>query len=142
MTIEVSQIDHVSVLITDVERSRHFYGEILGLKDKEVAPPKSFDFVVVWYIFGNQHIHLLLKPTPDTESPRHFALQVKDINAAREWFREKNIEIEETVKIPSADRFFVRDPDQNRIEIIQWERPYDPVLDGKCTNTLQSKRIH
>lgn len=114
-----------------MEHSRHFYGEILGLKEKVGAPPKTFDFVVVWYIFGNQHIHLLLKSAPGTESPRHFALQVKDINAAREWFREKSIEIEATVKIPSADRFFVRDPDGNRIEIIKWERPSDPVLDGK-----------
>lgn len=127
----ISQIDHCSVLITDVERSRHFYGEILGLKEKEIAPPKTFDFVVVWYDLGNQHIHLLLKPEPDTESPRHFALRVDDVNAAREWFQSHGISTEETVKIPSADRFFIQDPDGNRIEIIQWERPYDPAMDGK-----------
>lgn len=127
----ISQIDHVSVLITDVERSRHFYGELLGLADKEIAPPKTFDFVVVWYDLGNQHLHLLLKENPDTESSRHFALRVEDIEGARNYFREREVPIQETVKIPSADRFFIKDPDGNRIEIIQWERPYDPVLDGK-----------
>ena len=39
--------------------------------------------------------------------------------------------IEETVKIAAADRFFVRDPDGNRIEVLQWDRPYEPETDGR-----------
>jgi glyoxylase I family protein len=34
------------------------------------------------------------------------------------------------VKIAAADRFFIRDPDGNRIEILQWQRKYDPENDG------------
>ncbi len=30
--LKVTQIDHVSVVVTDVERSRHFYRDLLGLK--------------------------------------------------------------------------------------------------------------
>ena len=41
------------------------------------------------------------------------------------------IAIEETVKIAAAERFFVRDPDGNRIEILQWLRPYRPDRDGR-----------
>ena len=63
----VTQIDHVSVLITDVERSRRFYGELLGLR--EIAKPKTFDFVVLWFDLGNQQLHLLLKK--DVESTTH-----------------------------------------------------------------------
>ena len=40
--IGVTLIDHVSVLITDVERSRRFYRDVLGLK--EIARPRTFDF--------------------------------------------------------------------------------------------------
>jgi glyoxylase I family protein len=126
--LEVTQIDHVSVLITDVERSRRFYHDVLGLR--EIARPKTFDFVVVWYDLGNQHLHLLLKDRPDTLSPRHFALRVVDVSAARGWFNRHGIPIDETTPIPGADRFFVHDPDGNRIEIIQWQRPYDPATDG------------
>lgn len=124
----VTQIDHVSVLITDVERSRRFYREILGLK--EIAKPKTFNFVALWFDLGNQQLHLLLKDKPDTRSPRHFALRVKDVPAARVYFRERDIPIEETTLIPGADRFFVHDPDGNRIEIIQWLEPYDPARSG------------
>jgi catechol 2,3-dioxygenase-like lactoylglutathione lyase family enzyme len=126
--IQVTQVDHVSVLITDVERSRRFYRDVLGLK--EIAKPRTFDFVVVWFDLGNQHIHLLLKDRPDVQSPRHFALRVADVKAARTYFREHGVRTEETTPIPGADRFFIHDPDGNRIEIIQWLRPYDPAKDG------------
>ena len=126
--IQVTQLDHVSVLITDVERSRRFYRDVLGLK--EIAKPRTFDFVVVWFDLGNQHIHLLLKDRPDVQSPRHFALRVADVKAARTYFREHGVRTEETTPIPGADRFFIYDPDGNRIEVIQWLRPYDPAKDG------------
>src|SRR5579862_3308678 len=116
--LQVTQIDHVSVIITDVERSRHFYRDLLGLK--EIPKPRTFDFVVVWFDLGNQHLHLLLKDRADTISPRHFALRVADAQAARAYFQRHGIATSETTLIPGADRFFISDPDGNRIEIIQW----------------------
>src|SRR4051812_9494731 len=94
----VTQIDHVSVVITEVERSRHFYRDLLGLK--EIAKPRTFDFVVVWFDLGNQHLHLLLKEKPDTISPRHFALRVTDAVAARKHCQRHDIAPQETTPIP------------------------------------------
>jgi len=128
MPLQVTQIDHVSVVITDIERSRRFYRDVLGLT--EIAKPRTFSFSVLWFDLGNQQLHLLLKERPDTLSPRHFALRVTDVAAARRYFQERSIPIEETTPIPGADRFFVRDPDGNRIEVIQWLRPYDPAQSG------------
>jgi catechol 2,3-dioxygenase-like lactoylglutathione lyase family enzyme len=128
VSLQVTQLDHVSVIVTDVERSRRFYRDILGLK--EIAKPRTFDFVVVWFDLGNQHLHLLLKDRPDTLGPRHFALRVADVDAARIHCRDHGIATMETTPIPGADRFFINDPDGNRIEIIQWLRPYDPARDG------------
>src|SRR5438309_5550520 len=92
--IAVTHLDHCSVLITDVERSRRFYRDLLGLK--EIHKPRTFDFVVLWFDLGNQHIHLLLKDEADTISPRHFALRVTDVAAARRYFQERGIIIGET----------------------------------------------
>jgi catechol 2,3-dioxygenase-like lactoylglutathione lyase family enzyme len=127
----VTQIDHVSVLVTDLGRSRHFYRNVLGLR--EIAKPKTFDFKVLWFDLGKQQLHLLQKPAPDTRSPRHFALRVTDAGAARDHFRGHGIETQETTPIPKCDRFFVYDPDGNRIEIIQWLEPYDPAESGAVT---------
>src|SRR5262245_39687807 len=77
MPFQATHLDHCSVLITDVARSRRFYREVLGLR--EIARPKTFDFVALWFDLNGQHLHLLLKPQPDTISPRHFALRVADV---------------------------------------------------------------
>jgi catechol 2,3-dioxygenase-like lactoylglutathione lyase family enzyme len=122
LPLEIKQIDHCSVIITDVERSRRFYRDVLGLT--EINKPRTFDFVVLWFDLGNQHIHLLLKDNADTISARHFALRVADARVARGYFRERGVNVQETTPIPGADRFFIFDPDGNRIEIVQWLRPY------------------
>jgi catechol 2,3-dioxygenase-like lactoylglutathione lyase family enzyme len=123
--VQVTYLDHVTVVVTDVDRSRRFYRDVLGLR--EVPPPYTFDFVVVWFDLEGQYLHLLLKPEADTLSPRHFALGVADAVAARDRCRANDLAIDETVRIPNADRFFIRDPDGNRIELIQWFTTYDPA---------------
>jgi catechol 2,3-dioxygenase-like lactoylglutathione lyase family enzyme len=127
--IRFTHLDHCSILVTDVEKSRAFYGGVLGLA--EIPAPKEFDFVAVWYDLGGSYLHLLLKPQPDTVSPRHFCLHTPDAAAARRHLARLGVPTEETVKIAAADRFFVRDPDGNRIELLQWIRPYTPDTDGR-----------
>lgn len=130
--IQFTHIDHVSVLVTDLAAARAFYVGVMGLE--EIPKPKTFDFVALWFRFGDgQTLHLLQKPQPDTRSPRHFALRVPDIAAARAHFRAHNVPMQETGPIPHCDRFFVYDPDGNRIEVIQWFRPYDPDASGAAT---------
>ncbi len=63
----ITRLDHVSVIVTDVARSRAFYRDVLGLA--EIAPPKEFDFVTLWFALSDgQTLHLLQKPTADTLS--------------------------------------------------------------------------
>jgi glyoxylase I family protein len=135
MSLPILKIDHVSVIITDVERSRRFYRDLLGLR--EINKPRTFDFVVVWFDLGDQHLHLLLKDRPDTLSPRHFALRVADAAGARAFFRAHDVPVQETTPIPGADRFFVADPDGNRIEIIQWLRPYDSAENARQAASIR-----
>lgn len=123
--MHVTTLDHVTVIISDVERSRRFYRDVLGLR--EVPPPYTFDFVVVWFELDGRYLHLLVKPEPDVLSPRHFALRIDDAGTARQHCRSHGLTIDETTRIPNADRFFIRDPDGNRIELIQWFEPYDPA---------------
>ena len=125
----ITAIDHVSVLITDLARARWFYRDVLGLP--EIPKPKTFDFVALWFdLGGGQTLHLLQKPQADTRSPRHFALRVPDAKAARAHFQSHGVEMQETGPIPHCDRFFVSDPDGNRIELIQWLAPYNPGESG------------
>jgi glyoxylase I family protein len=126
--MHITHIDHVTLIVTDVTNARAFYGEMLGLK--EIAPPAAFDFPAIWFDLGGQYLHLLLKPVPDSISPRHPCFHVEDIRAARRHMTTHGIAIDETVAIPGCDRFFIRDPDGNRIEILHWQEKYNSERDG------------
>ena len=115
--ISAQRIDHVAIIVTDLSRSKQFYGEVLGLK--EVGRPESFDFPGAWYEIGPTFLHLLGKPAPDAGSPRHFCLWVTDIRAAASRMEAAGVDVQWNFKhkIPGVDRFFTYDPDGNRIEI-------------------------
>ena len=115
-------IHHNSVLTSDADRAREFYAKILGMK--EIPYPSTFDFPVIWFELGDQHVHLIIANRPDSISPRHIAFHVQNASVAREALTAMGVAIEETVKIPGAERFFVHDPDGNRIELIEWQIPW------------------
>jgi catechol 2,3-dioxygenase-like lactoylglutathione lyase family enzyme len=79
-------IHHTSLVVSDLNQSRLFYENILGLKISPLRPDKPFPGV--WYDVGGQQIHLLLcpeaqQPSIDAVYPgmqRHVALQVADVD--------------------------------------------------------------
>ena len=124
MSIKPTGLHHVSVVVTDMDRARAFYRDVLAME--EVPKPSTFNFVVAWFHFGECQVHLIPRDEADDDSPRHFALHVEDAKAAREHIRSFGCDADETTPIPGADRFFTRDPDGNRIELIQWLEEYVP----------------
>ncbi|HWE01816.1 MAG TPA: VOC family protein [Tepidisphaeraceae bacterium] len=112
----VQRIDHVAIDITDVERAKAFYGGLLGLT--EIPRPASFTFGGAWYRIGPDILHLVSRPESIPEAPHHFCLYVPDIF---DWARIVEsagfaVVWDTRYKIPGVDRFFMRDPDGNRVE--------------------------
>ena len=112
----VERLDHVSIIVTDVDRARAFYAGILGLP--EIPRPKSFDFPGAWFQVGPEVIHLLGQDAPDARGRRHFCLWVKDVHAAARYLAAKGLPVrwDQKYKIDGIDRFFTDDPDGNRVE--------------------------
>jgi catechol 2,3-dioxygenase-like lactoylglutathione lyase family enzyme len=115
--LRVERLDHVSIIVTDVQRALAFYVGILGLK--EIPRPKSFDFPGAWLQVGPEVIHLLGQPAADVRGRRHFCLWVSDVHAAARYLAEKHLPVrwDQKYKIEGIDRFFTDDPDGNRVEI-------------------------
>lgn len=111
-----NRIDHVAIIVTDLERARQFYAGVLGLT--EVPRPESFDFVGAWFQIGPTCLHLLGNPRADASGPRHFCLWVNDLRSAARGLESADIAVQWKTdhKIAGIDRFFVHDPDGNRIE--------------------------
>ena len=113
----VERLDHVSIIVTDVDRARAFYAGVLGLT--EIPRPPSFDFPGAWFEVGPEVIHLLGQGSPDARGRRHFCLWVRDVHAAAGYLAARGLPVawDTKYKIGGVDRFFTDDPDGNRIEI-------------------------
>ncbi len=117
-------IQHVSLIISNIERSKQFYAEVLGLAIDPNRPKMSSDGI--WFnINSQQQIHLLLTDnpyksvTPPTHAglDRHVALRAKDFNAIKS--RLDKYKIAYTLSKSGRNALFCRDPDKNILEIIE-----------------------
>ena len=128
--IQVEAIDHVTLVVKDLDESRKFYLDLLGMQE---VPRPNFDFKGAWFQAGNTLIHLILQHdrtgaaghfSPEqTRSTRthHLAFRVADANAAWEKLQASGIPLD-IVSPPKfrpdgAVQIFLADPDQHVVEI-------------------------
>jgi catechol 2,3-dioxygenase-like lactoylglutathione lyase family enzyme len=116
-------LHHVSLTVTDLEKAKDFYGNILGLK--EIQRP-GFDFPGAWYEIGGQQLHLIVEPSSQTlrqdkglsSREGHFALRVENYYEALNWLKQNQVEILEKPNGKSGfAQIFCADPDGNLIEL-------------------------
>jgi glyoxylase I family protein len=122
-SLHVSDLHHVSVSVTDLERAKRFYGEVLGLPE---LPRPAFDFPGAWYALGERQLHLIihnaqrsLRGTTDVD-PRdgHLALRVDDVDTALERLRAHGVEVVESRVNPTPwQQLYLTDPDGNVVEL-------------------------
>ena len=127
MGVICQRLDHVAIDITDLARAREFYGRDLELT--EVPRPASFTFSGAWYQIGPATLHLVCRDKSYPPAPHHFCLWVADVAqaAANLQARGHIVTWDERYEIPGVDRFFVRDPDGNRVEFQGAQR-----ISGSC----------
>lgn len=126
--IRVKCLDHVTLVVADLERSRKFYVDVLGMQ--QVERP-GFSFAGSWFQAGSTQIHLILEhadsgpagifvPEGYTQNrTHHFAFEVDDAHAAHRRLVELGIAIISGPK-PRPDgaiQVFVNDPDGHVVEL-------------------------
>jgi catechol 2,3-dioxygenase-like lactoylglutathione lyase family enzyme len=132
--MNIRRLDHASFLVKDVERSRHFYIEVLGLR--ELARPKSSEVSGAW-LTNAEHsfeVHLIGEIEEGRKGQLHgqyrrdevaqgygihVAFEVDDLEATIHDLRAHNVEIIGG-PIPRGDgvqRVFICDPDEYIIEL-------------------------
>ncbi|MDZ8259622.1 VOC family protein [Nostoc sp. ChiQUE01b] len=118
--MQITQSLHTAILVTNLERSEHFYGKVLGLSKID----RSLNYPGAWYQVGNYQIHLIVATTVPTENPNkkwgrnsHVAFTVADLDAAKQEFLNQNYPIQASASGRAA--LFTQDPDGNIIELSQ-----------------------
>lgn len=130
--MEILQLHHVSLPTTDLERSRRFYREVLGLEEIQRPP---FPFPGAWFRLGDRELHLIAGENVDAQggtgtdaNQLHFAIRVPSFKKAREHllglgYRE-DVDGGDPMHLLARPRaltgypqLYVTDPDRHLIEI-------------------------
>jgi catechol 2,3-dioxygenase-like lactoylglutathione lyase family enzyme/uncharacterized protein YunC (DUF1805 family) len=126
--LRVKSIDHVTLVVKDIQRSRRFYVDVLGMRE---VPRPAFSFAGSWFQAGATQVHLILEfegsgpagnllPAAQRSSrTQHVAFLVDDAESALGRLRELGVPVLSGPK-PRPDGYlqvFVTDPDGHVVEL-------------------------
>lgn len=116
----IRQINHVTLIVDNLDAARAFYEDVLELEPLPVFP---FDYPTQFYrINDSQQLHLTEWPDDPASFRGHVCLQVADFNTVFQRMRARDaIDVTPWGKIrrlpDGAMQMFVRDPAGNLVEL-------------------------
>ncbi|AUD04496.1 VOC family protein [Spirosoma pollinicola] len=115
--IQFSRLDHILVSIPEgkTREARAFYSGVLGLAEIPGDHPGG----AIWFQVADIQLHLR-EEAGGSESLRHPAFEVKNLDAARQELEQKGVSISYSSDIDGRKRFFIRDPFGNRMEFLEF----------------------
>jgi catechol 2,3-dioxygenase-like lactoylglutathione lyase family enzyme len=131
--ISVKHIDHVTLVVKDLDRSRQFYGDLLGMQ--EIDRP-AFRFPGLWFEAGKTQVHLIAEHEESGPAKvcvpegcqlsrtRHFAFEVDDAEAVVQRLHELDVPIAAGPKQrpDGPTQLYITDPDGNLVELFSFPR--------------------
>jgi catechol 2,3-dioxygenase-like lactoylglutathione lyase family enzyme len=129
LDIQVHAIDHITIVVKDLEASASFYTEVLGMR--EVERPR-FGFPGRWFQAGTTQIHMNVEgeeagragipPLGNKKVTRgfHYAFLVDDCLAVTESLKKAGIPLAAGPqrRPDGATQVYLRDPDGHLIELV------------------------
>ena len=117
--MNIRELNHVAIHVTNVEKSSDFYRSVLRL---ESIPRPAFSFPGAWFRLGaKQELHLIGDrgdPVFSSNRGNHFALKVDDLDAWAAHLQKAGAQFAPKKARPDgASQIFLRDPDGHVIEL-------------------------
>jgi len=127
--LRINAVHHIAIIVSDYEKSKRFYTEVLGLKIiREVFRAERQSYKLDLSLNGNYLIELFSFPNPpkrvsrpEATGLRHLAFEVDNIETTVDFLTSKNA-IPEPVRIDefTGKKFtFINDPDGLPIEFYE-----------------------
>ena len=117
--MQLTQFLHAAIVVSNLAKSEHFYGTVLGLQKID----RVLRFSGAWYEVGAFQLHLIADSEQISEPQgaakwgrnRHLAFAVANIEVAK--LQLVNHQCEFQMSASGRAALFVKDPDQNIIEL-------------------------
>jgi catechol 2,3-dioxygenase-like lactoylglutathione lyase family enzyme len=119
--INYIRIDHVHITVPEgkVDEAQQFYANVLGFENmsraKELSNSSGY-----WFKVAGIEFHIDSKDDV-AKGRQHFALEIGNIDAAREHLTANGVNIIEQTPILGRQRFMFKDPYGNRIEFLEFD---------------------
>jgi catechol 2,3-dioxygenase-like lactoylglutathione lyase family enzyme len=136
-SVMIKGIGHAAFTVSNMEKSLHFYCDVLGFKKAfELAEPATgAPWIVYLEVVKGQFVELFYGGTKSAPweaaviGYNHLCLEVDDIQAAAAGIRSKGWVLDREPKrgVDHNWQCWVRDPDGNRIEFMQMD-PKSPHM--------------
>ncbi|MFK7991588.1 MAG: VOC family protein [Sandaracinaceae bacterium] len=113
------RIHHVQLMIPRGQeaRARAFYGDELGLecipKPSDMPNPEG-----VWFLLGDQQLHLGVQDGPPSPTRAHVAFEVPELDALLDALEQAGHAVRYSNDVGGLRRAHVSDPFGNRLEIM------------------------
>lgn len=131
MDIEVTDIDHIAIRVSDIDEALAFYHERLGLPIRDRDKFEAGDLPFVAVVAGGRHLHLFPTDEEIDVGNDHVCLLVRcddtdtrdAIDELLDEFREAGIEVEADEPRERLGAYgrdwaaYVRDPDDRIVEL-------------------------
>jgi glyoxylase I family protein len=126
-------LNHCGLVVHDLERSRWFYGTVLGMR--EIPRPSNFTFQGAWFQGGDSQLHLIL--ASETTAPAgfmdagqarhtglatHIAFEVEDIEPMKATLEQHGVQIlgGPMLRGDGVRQMYLYDPDDYLLEFFDW----------------------
>ena len=131
-TMQIKQLDHLNLSVSDLEASRSWYQRIFGFELRESGIYESMP----WHILQSGDAMLALYQQPESQLPskgqrtsaaqlgiNHFAVRITDRPAWEATVAEHDIEVDYggAYRWPHSTSWYIRDPDGYSIEVVLWD---------------------
>jgi catechol-2,3-dioxygenase len=133
----VTSLGHVGLYVRDIERSKAFYRDMLGLKISDENPKTGSTFMTAKNRLEEHHELLLVPGREDGKVVQQISFRCASLADVKEFYRkflEHNVPIIRTVSHGNAVGLYFKDPDDNQVEVywqtgVDWPQPFGKPVD-------------
>ena len=133
----VSSLGHVGIYVRDIERSKAFYRDIVGLKVNDESVERGLVFMGARDRVDEHHELVLFAGREDGKIVQQISFRCDSLARVKEFharFLEHEVPINRIVSHGNAVGIYFQDPDGNQVEVywptgIDWPQPFGKEID-------------
>ncbi|MBI4904457.1 MAG: VOC family protein [Acidobacteria bacterium] len=120
---KITGVAHIALFSTDIEKTRAFYRDMLGLGEPySLSNPDGSFSMTFFKVNDRQYIEIFPERAPGTDRLNHISVETDDIEGMRLYLASKGVAVPEKTNVGRIRNksFNVKDPEGHTVEFVQY----------------------